>query len=955
MPAIPVYRVPESTATSEISVNTLLEVIQGLVNELNSGGRAPVAHAKSQLERDLGLDSLGRVELLLRIAQQTGMTLAEQDMFEAVTVSDLLQLLGTHSEVEMPAVVPPPRIASGQLKPVSDPGRADTLAHMLVLQAEQAPDWHYLHLYEGTDTPTPITFEQLVSGAAKVAGGLREHDVEPGQCIAIMLPTSRAFFDAYYGILFAGAVPVPIYPPSSRAGLADHLKRQAGILNNANAPVLISTEDAKPVTRILRTLCAGLRSIVTVDDLRATGSVACLTGRPDDLALVQYTSGSTGQPKGVMLSHANLIANIRALGEATEVTPDDSFVSWLPLYHDMGLIGACFGTLCHGLPLALMSPLAFITRPARWLRAIHRHRGTISAAPNFAYQLCATRLTDNDLESLDLSSWRLALNGAEPVHHETLELFISRFSPHGFARETMTPVYGLAEDSVGLAFPPLGRGPLVDHVDRNRFVSNGIAEPVAEGSTDVLHIVSGGLPLPDHEIRIVDDIGQELADRHQGRLQFRGPSATRGYLRNEEATSELFDGPWLNAGDFAYMVNGEVFITGRAKDIIIRAGHNIYPYELEQAVGNLDGIRKNAVAVFASNDPAMSREKLVVLAETRVRDESRRSTLKIEIRKIATELVGSTPDDIVLATPRSVLKTSSGKIRRSACRELYENGQFNETAPSPGLLLRERIVQTLFTARYISRRIARLAGDFTYAGYAWFLFIALGIPTAMIIIATPGQFAYRIARFGSRLLVRLSGIPLRTKDVENLINTGTCIVVSNHASYLDAIVLIAASSVPLHFVAKAELRQFLLIKLVLERLGTEFIQRSDTRESVDATQKLVERVRRSKVVVYFPEGTFTRATGLRPFRMGAFITATRTGFPLLPVAIRGTRNIMRGDSWFPRRGKLEVTFGPPISPANDSWKSAVKLRDASRGFILDHCGEPDLAHLVSIHISGVSS
>ena len=265
-----------------------------------------------------------------------------------------------------------------------------------------------------------------------------------------------------------------------------------------------------------------------------------------------------------MLTHANLLANIRAMGRATEVTSEDVFVSWLPLYHDMGLIGAWLGSLYHGCRLVIIPPLSFLARPERWLWAIHTHRGTLSASPNFGYDLCCRRLSDEVLAGLDLGSWRLAFNGAEPVSPETIAAFARRFTSFGFKPEAATPVYGLAECSVGLTFPPLGRGPLIDRVRRADLGEEGIATPADEDEA-ALQFVSCGRPLSGHQIRIVDEAGREIPDRRQGRLQFKGPSATSGYFRNPEKTQSLFQGDWLDTGDLAYSAQGEVYITGRVK------------------------------------------------------------------------------------------------------------------------------------------------------------------------------------------------------------------------------------------------------------------------------------------------------------------------------------------------------------------------------------------------------
>ena len=254
-----------------------------------------------------------------------------------------------------------------------------------------------------------------------------------------------------------------------------------------------------------------------------------------------------------MLTHANLLANLRAMWRASQVSSADTFVSWLPLYHDMGLIGACLGGLYLGFHVVLMSPLAFLARPARWLQAIHRHRGTLSAAPNFAYELCLAKLTDAELDGLDLSCWRAGLQrcrAGEPRHAGALRV---AFRALRLQREAMTPVYGLAESSVGLAFPPLGRGPLIDAVDRIALARDGMAAPARPDDARPLRIVACGLPLPGHELRVVDADGRELPERQQGRVQFRGPSSTQGYLNNPGANQRLFDGDWLNTGDLGYI------------------------------------------------------------------------------------------------------------------------------------------------------------------------------------------------------------------------------------------------------------------------------------------------------------------------------------------------------------------------------------------------------------------
>jgi acyl-CoA synthetase (AMP-forming)/AMP-acid ligase II len=296
--------------------------------------------------------------------------------------------------------------------------------------------------------------------------------------------------------------------------------------------VLVTFEEVLRVARLLSGAVPSLEHITTLDGL-GEGPTTDLPMQlqSGNAALIQYTSGSTGDPKGVLLSHANLLANIRAIGQALAVRPDDVTVSWLPLYHDMGLIGAWLGSLYHGVPLVLMSPLAFLSRPSRWLSAVHAYSGTVSAAPNFAFDLCVHKIPDDDIRGLDLRSWRLAMNGSEAVSPDTIDRFIRRFTPFGFKASAMCPVYGLAEASVALTTSPINRPARIDALVREPFERRREVRPAHATDPRTLRFVACGGPLPDHQIRVVDSSGQPLGERTEGHVQFRGPSVTLGALR----------------------------------------------------------------------------------------------------------------------------------------------------------------------------------------------------------------------------------------------------------------------------------------------------------------------------------------------------------------------------------------------------------------------------------------
>ena len=757
-----------------------------------------------------------------------------------------------------------------------------------------------------------------------------------------MLPTSREFLVAFLGILLAGAVPAPLYPPVRRAAAEAHLRRQAVILNNCQAPLLITLPEISALSAVLQALAPALRGVLTVDELAVAGGGERprLTGA--DLALLQYTSGSTGDPKGVMLTHANLLANVRAMGRAVEVTGDDVFVSWLPLYHDMGLIGAWLGSLYHGLPLVLMPPLSFLARPARWLRAIERHRGTLSAGPNFAYELCASKITDEELAGLDLSSWRVAFNGAEQVSPDTLRRFSERFAPYGFRSNTMAPVYGLAESSVGLAFPPLGREPVIDCVDREALTGRGLAAPRAQTTTpaaDTACFVACGRALPGHALRIADERDRLCDDRREGRVQFRGPSSCQGYFRNPKATARLIHGEWLDSGDRGYMSGGELFITGRVKDIIIRGGHNIYPYELESAVGAIAGVREGGVAAFASRDASLGTERLVILAETRETRAEQRAQLRAAINEAVIGVIGNPPDEVVLAPPRTVLKTSSGKVRRDATRQRYERGD-EEAAAAPW---RPRLALAAAAAGVALRRGAAQTLSAVYAAYVWLVFLigALIAITGVAVLPTL-RARQNSCKQGARIAARCAGIRLSVSGEAHFAAETTRIVVANHASYIDALILVAALPLGLHYVAKQELAARPLLGWCLRRIGCEFVERFDTQQSAAAANRLEEKVRAGHSLLFFPEGTFGVAPGLRPFRMGAFVAAARAGVEVMPVALRGTRAVLPSGSWRPRRGAVTVSIAAPLRADGTDWRAAVELREQARAAILRDCGEPEL-------------
>jgi fatty-acyl-CoA synthase len=926
----------------------VVDVIRELLAEADPAHASRRVGLDQSLTRELSIGSLERVELVLRLERTSGVALPETVLADADTPRELAAALARASTSESAATgagqprAPAHRVAlapaatgSGRAAPASTP----TLVHALRWHAETWPDRVHIVLREESGDDRPITYGELWREGAAVAAGLRGRGVGAGERVALLLRTERAFFDAYVGILLAGGVPVPLYPPFRADQIEAYAARQAGILRNAEARILLTFSQAQRAAALLRPLAPSLTDIVTVDEVkrpRETGAFPSVGER--DLALIQYTSGSTGSPKGVALSHANLIANIRAFGEAFAVNPDDVCVTWLPLYHDMGLIGTWLGPLYHGVPTVVMSPLAFLSRPARWLQAFHTHRGTLSAAPNFAYDLCVRKITDEEMSGVDLRSWRCALNGAEAVIAPTIERFTARFSPFGFSPETMKPVYGLAESSLCVTAPPMGRAPRIDRLARAPFERTRTIALADPADPQPLTFVGCGRALPHHEVRIVGDHGPVAGDRIEGRIEFRGPSAMDGYFRNAEATAAVRrDEGWIDTGDLGYWADGDLFVTGRLKDVIIAGGRNIYPQEVEEAVGDVPGVRRGCVAAFGVRDATTGTERLVIVAESRESDATAKATIEAAVTAAVVDTIAVPPDVVVIARPGAVPKTSSGKIRRNQTRDLY----------LAGALERGRASAAAQWARLIARdawwRVSSAAGDagrVLFTAWAW-LMAAVLIPQLWALLAVAGNrlAARRVVSFFARLLLGVCGyrVDVAGAGAAGLSAAHPAVLVANHASYLDVVVLLSVLPLEVRFAAKGRLASYPLLGTLLRKAGYLLVQRG----SASMASDLAATLRDGESLFIFPEGTFVRPPGVMPFRLGAFHAAAETGRPVIPVALSGTRTLWPDETLLLRRGRVTVTVGDPlVIPSGGSWRDLVALREAARSFIARHCGEP---------------
>ncbi len=523
------------------------------------------------------------------------------------------------------------------------------------------------------------SFREIATECERRAGHLAVRGMKRGDRLALVIPDGDEFVLSFLGALFAGVVPVPIYPQLSFKNIDGYHDVVAHIAQASGARMLLTTSATRPYLEPVLARAQGLGTgseslgqLATVDEMSGDAGRAGANVRPEDLAFLQFTSGSTSRPKGVMVTHRNLAANAEAFmvhGLRRDPAVDKG-VSWLPLFHDMGLIGFVVGPLFTDVPCVFLPTASFVRAPRLWLDKIHEHRGTITYAPNFAYALVAKRLKDKDVEGLDLSCLRVAGCGAEPIQARALRAFAERLAPARFDPGAFVPSYGMAEATLALTFVPLGEGLRTDDHHQQELVDCGRA-------------------FPEHEIAVVDDGGLRLGDRQVGQIVARGPSVTSGYFEEPALTEQTYKPlagepsgeRWLHTGDLGYTVGGRLFVCGRLKDIIIVRGRNYYPSDIEWAIGDLPGIRRGNVVAFAVGE-GVGEEQLVVCCEGAAGD-------AVSIREGATACIaakfGLTVHEVVVASLASLPRTSSGKPQRRKTRQMYLDGTLSRarTVQSP--------------------------------------------------------------------------------------------------------------------------------------------------------------------------------------------------------------------------------------------------------------------------------
>lgn len=526
--------------------------------------------------------------------------------------------------------------------------------------------------------PTNRSFAEVCKEAKRIGACLQELGLKKGDRLALVLSTPENFVLSFLGAISAGFLPVPMYPPLSLGRLDNYVDRAVGILRVSGAKTLLTTKELIPMLQPALSRAPSLNNILDIETLLPMTSDPASgesEAHPDEPCFLQFTSGSTSAPRGVIVTHRNLMANARAIIESLEIDPDtDRAVSWLPLYHDMGLIGFVIASLVAQVPVVFIPTIAFVKHPGVWMETVHKYRATVTFGPNFAFDLATKRASKISRINPDLSCLRVLGCGAEPINPKTIESFIEAFAPWGLKPHAILPCYGMAEATLAIAFDHLQRPMRKLVIDRQAYESKNIARPLTpreerRNPKKRFELVSCGRTFPGHEIRILDDKLRPLPEGCVGEIVFSGPSVTPGYFKNPEASKQVLQGGWLHTGDIGFILDGDLYVSGRQKDLVIINGRNYPPQAIEWIVEGISGIRKGSVVAFSVNGD--STEKLIIIAETTMTDSA-------ELEHLITEEIRSalalTAHKVVLVRRGSIPKTSSGKLQRRKTKDLFEGG-----------------------------------------------------------------------------------------------------------------------------------------------------------------------------------------------------------------------------------------------------------------------------------------
>jgi acyl-CoA synthetase (AMP-forming)/AMP-acid ligase II len=552
----------------------------------------------------------------------------------------------------------------------------DNLARVLLQSARDVPDREAIILQQGDDE-LALSFKELVEGSARVAAALNRFGVKPGEPVILILEHGRALVECFFGAILHGSIPAIMPFLTEKLSPARYRESLQTLISISQPAALVTYPEFEHECRSAVEAGSSVRAIllssdVLEEDVPAAPEFAGLERSPDDLVFLQHSSGTTGLQKGVALSHQAVLNQIECYQDALQMTSGDVVVSWLPLYHDMGLIAGFIMPVMLRSKLVLMSPFEWVRAPQRLLRAVSNHQGTLSWLPNFAYNFCSQKIRARDIEGVDLASWRAVINCSEPTRLDSHEQFYQRFKEYGLRREALTTCYAMAENVFAVTQSEMGTSVRVDRVDRELLQREGRAVPIQHGDR-ALSLLSAGKPIRNTQVQILNEVGNRVAERTIGEIALQGDCLLSSYYHREDLTQSAFLNGWYLTGDLGYLADGELFVTGRRKEIIIVGGKNIYPQDLEYLVGSVEGVHPGRVVAFGLFNERQGTEDIVLVAEVEPMGKDERADLARKIRSVVAQGTDVAPRHVETVEPGWLIKTSSGKIARGANREKYLN------------------------------------------------------------------------------------------------------------------------------------------------------------------------------------------------------------------------------------------------------------------------------------------
>ncbi len=868
---------------------------------------------EKSLTYDLGIGSIERIELMQRLEKIFSIRLEENSIARADNLDVIYEEILNKLEQKQPEYHFVDHIAD---LPEIDMRSAESLVDILLLGKQQDPLRTWLYLQNADGKEATLSYQELYNETINMACYLKEKGLRPGNKIVIALPTSCEFFYAFFASLLLGGRPII----SSPLLLKEKKQSLPPFLIDGDVDFVIAEDNLKSQLNLKKIIFLSPSDAL---DVKHKDQNICINEKNNGVVGL-LTAGTTGDKKEILLRQESVLENIKSSIDAMSMSPSDIVVNWLPLNNSVSLISMCLTSLYAGIPLVLIDYNDFLQQPERWLWAIHFHQGTISVASDFDLAQCTQKIKFHTLDGLDISSCRVALVATDQPQVDTLNAFNQKFSPYGFKETCLTPAYALTENGALLTISNPGNKYQTDQASLDRLLKENTAEKTDTSLS--IDYVNCGEVVGNNDIRIADSDGVVLKDRQIGKIQFSRPSSFEDDSRR-----------WISSGDYGYTVNKSLFVIGREQGLIyLKESKQCYAKVIENLVGMLPDINANSVAAF--ND---SNENYILVVETTVDSASQHSNVREIVSKKLKQSGISTPEKIIFLKNNSLPRTLSGKIKRFQCKKDYENNSLGrELSPS---LIQKIKVKSKKIWNILSGKI-KFSLRVIYTFYVGIILVLTGPPGWIIIMCLPRKLGAKFLKLWCKFLFASMFCPIKYSEDPSVGESKTPIVyTANHTGYLDIVALISVLPSDISYIGKQELSDVGFLKKLMQHLGYIFVNPVDFTKTPGEIAEITETVKSGRSVLIFAEGTFTYATGLRPFKMGTFKIAAETMSPVCPVSIQGVRTVLRDGSCMFRPNFIKIHVSSLIFPVENSWSESLRLRDEAYKAIADNCGEKTIS------------